>query len=320
MGGVPACDFLLAVTWRYSTAYVHLPSISQRKVRPVTADNSEQLDLDVSGITSAEVATFTGDVVVEAGAEKPHLIVTLRGKTEYKVERLGNLLYVSAKKHGLTYSGSGASFHLWLPAGLKYKLATVSGVVRVRGPLLRLNASTVSGEIEVQAAGQAELHMSTVSGSVTVGGARGRIKASTVSGDVRLADVEGQIDASSTKGSMSVTDAAGRITLSTGKGTIQVADLRGQIQASSGAGGIRLERVTFEPGTRSGARTGAGAVEVYALHAPGGLRIKGHSSRLHADLPGYDVQGGRGSLRAQLAGANPASLELATPGEIRITV
>jgi hypothetical protein len=274
----------------------------------------------MSGISSAEVATFTGDVLVEAGAETSRLSVSLTGKTAYKVERLGNLLYVSAKKRGLTYSGAGASFHLWLPAGLKLKLATVSGAVRVRGPLLRLDASTVSGEIEVQAAGQAELHLSTVSGSIALHGASGRIKASTVSGDVRLADVEGQIDASSTKGSMLVTNATGRTTLSTGKGTIQVADLRGQIQASSGAGGIRLERVTFEPGSRSGARTGSGAVEVLALHAPGGLRIKGHSSRLHADLPGYDVQGGRGSLRAQLAGANLASLEIATPGEIRITV
>ncbi len=303
-----------------SQPHAYAGLIPPDKVRPVTADSSEQLDLDMSGITSAEVATFTGDVVVEAGAERPRLVVTLTGKTEYKVERLGNLLYVAAKKRGLSYSGSGASFHIWLPTGLKLKLATVSGAVRVRGPVSRLDASTVSGELVAQAVGQAELHLSTVAGSIALQGASGRIKASTVSGSVRLADVEGQIDVSTVKGSMSVTNAAGRVAISSMKGAIQVAELRGQIQASSGAGSIRLDRVTFEPGTLSWAKTGSGAVEVHAPQGPGGLRIKGRSSRVHADLPGYDIHGGRGSLRAELAGPHPASLEIATPGEIRISV
>ncbi len=94
--------------------------------------------------------------------------------------------------------------------------------MRVRGPLSRLDASTVNGEIDAQAVGQAELHLSTVSGSIALQGASGHIKASTVSGSVRLADVQGQIDASSLNGSLSVTNAVGRITTSTGKGTIQV--------------------------------------------------------------------------------------------------
>lgn len=288
----------------------------------MTADSSEQLDLDMSGITSAEVATFTGDIVVEAGAERPRLVVTLTGKSSYKAERLGNLLYVSARKRGMTYSGSGASFHLWLPAGLKYKLATVSGAVRIRGHVSRLDASTVNGEIEVQAARQAELHVSTVSGSIAVHGASGRIKASSLKGDIQLADVEGQIDASSAKGSMSVTNATGRITVSTGKGAVQVAELRGQIQVSTGAGGIRLEHVTFEPGSVNWAKTGSGLVEVHALQAPGGLRIqaKTHHRPIHANLPGYDIRATRDSLRAQLGGPNRARLEIATPGEIRITM
>jgi hypothetical protein len=66
----------------------------------------------MSGISSVEVAAFNGSVTVEAGAESYRLEVTVSGSATHEVERLGNLLYVTGKKQGLTYLGKSVSFHL----------------------------------------------------------------------------------------------------------------------------------------------------------------------------------------------------------------
>jgi hypothetical protein len=311
MGGMPASGLNLAGAFDSSI-----------QGATVTADSTEQRDLDMTGITSAEVASFNGDVTVEAGAERPRLAVTLRGKTTYQAERLGSLLYVVARKRGLTYFGSGASFHLWVPVGLTLKLATVGGAIRVHGGVRTLHASAVNGSIEVRSAGQADLHLSTSPGSVEVRGAHGRLKISTINGPLRLAEVEGQIEASAVNAPVEIAQARGRIKVGNSNGAIVVTDAIGQIQAATGVGGIRLERVTFEPGTSSWAKTGFGAVEALAVQAPGGLRIhaRAHTRPIQADLPGYDIRYGRDHLRAHLAGPNPAHLDLATPSEIHITV
>ncbi len=122
MGIMGACRHA-AISSPYAGAlpatFLRMAAINPRKpkARPVTAGSSEQLALDMSGITSAEVATFTGDVVVEAGAEKPRLVRDMTGKTAYKVERLRQPALRRGQEARAEYSGSGASFHLWLPVG-----------------------------------------------------------------------------------------------------------------------------------------------------------------------------------------------------------
>lgn len=268
----------------------------------MTTHITEQHGLDVSGITAAEVAAFNGDVTVESGAEQARLLATLTGKATYTVERLGNLLYITGKKRGLTYLGSAVSFHLWLPAGLALKLATVSGAIRTHGDARALNAATVNGAIEADSTGQGDVHASTANGPIRVRGARGRIKVASSNGEVEIVDAAGQIQAA------------------TPNGAIRIADATGQTQLTTGNGGIRLERVTLEAGSNNWAKTGNGTVEVLGVRAPGGLRISARAgwAPIQADLPGYQVQLDPHRVKAQLAGPNPAELELNTGGAIRI--
>jgi hypothetical protein len=263
---------------------------------------TEQRDLDVSGITAAEVAAFNGDIIVETGADQPRLLVTRTGTATYEVERLGNLLYIAAKKRGLTYLGSTVSFHLWLPAGLALKLATVSGAIRTNGDARALNVATVNGAIEADATGQGDVHARTTNGPIRVRGASGRIKVASSNGEVEIVDAGGQIQAA------------------TSNGAIRIADAAGQAQLTTGNGGIRLERVTLEPGSNNWARTGNGTVEVLGVQAPGGLRLRARAGRapIQADLPGYQARLDSHHLKAQLGGPNPASLDLTTGGAIHI--
>jgi hypothetical protein len=288
----------------------------------VATESRDERDLDLSGITSAEVATFHGDLVVETGAGPPRLVADLHGATACTVERLGKLLYVASKKRGLRYAGSGASIHLWLPAGLELKLATVGGAIRVSGALGVLRASAVNGTITARGVGRAELHLSAAPGSIELRGASGIIKASALNGPLRLAEVEGRIEASNVNSPIECERVSGSLSASSSNGPIRVADAQGQIRAATGAGEIHFERVTLAPGTTNWARTGHGVVEVSGLTAPAGLRLRArtHMRPLQAHLPGFAVRLGRDGLWASLPGADPADLELVTSSAIRIDV
>jgi Putative adhesin len=287
----------------------------------VSSDIIEQRDLDLSGITAAEVATFNGSVTVEAGADQARLEVTLKGRATYEVERLGKLLYIVGKKRGLTYFGSGVSFHLRLPAGLSLKLATVSGAIHVQGDVRALEARTSNGAIETRATGPGDMRLRNFGGAIHVRGAKGRVDIATATGDVRVADAAGRIHIATANGNVQVTGVEGEIEAATSNGGVQVVDAEGQFQVATSNGQVRLERVIFAPHSVSWAKTSNGAVEVLGLGAPGGLRIraKTHRNTVRADLPGFEVRPGRHGLRAWLAGSNPAYLELGTVGEIRIT-
>jgi hypothetical protein len=287
----------------------------------VPADHTEQRDLDMSGITAVEAASFNGDVIVETGAERARLEVTLRGKATYEVMRIGSLLYVWAKKRGLTYMGSGANLALWLPAGLALKLATVNGTLRAHGEARSLDAATASGAIEIRAVGGGNVKARSSNGRIEVRGVRGRVNAVTANGAVMVADITGTIDLTSANGALQVEDAEGQIKATTANGPVRVTRATGQIQIATAKGEIHIERATLAPGSTNWIKTGSGLVEALGIGAPGGLRIRAraHSGRIHHALPDYEVRASRGHLTAQLRGARPATLEITTPGELRIT-
>jgi DUF4097 and DUF4098 domain-containing protein YvlB len=288
----------------------------------VTADNTEQRDLDMSGITAVEAASFNGDVTVEAGAERARLEVALRGKATFEVTRIGSLLYVWAKKRGLTYAGSGASLSLWVPAGLALKLATVNGMLRVHGAARSLAASVAGGAIEARDLGRCDVKASSSSGRIEVHGVSGRVSAATANGAVTVAHVTGPVDLSSASGALEIENAEGQIKASTANGPVRTIQTTGQLQIATGGGEIHIAGATLVPGSTNWIKTGSGPIEVMGMHAPGGLRIhaRAHAGRIAHTLPGYEVKTGRDRLMAQLRGTRPATLELASPGEIRISV
>lgn len=287
----------------------------------MTAARTEQQDVDVTGITAAEIATFHGDVIIETGTAPARLAVVLVGNATYTIERIGTLLYVIGKKSGKTYGDNSVNLHVRLPAGLALKLATVCGTIQVQGDVKSLEATSTKGAITTVATGAGSLRLTAVVGSIAIQGANGAIRAITSLGDVHLADADGQIEIAIASGHMRLSRVNGMIKATTGNGEMQFTDISGQLQATSGNGGMRLERVTLDPGTKNWVKTGNGALDVQGLSAPGGLHIqaRGYTGPFRADLAGYVIQVDRHHLQARLAGAHPAHLELATSKEILIS-
>ncbi len=305
------------------------------------AQDTEHYPLDLTDVTSVEVATFNGLVSVVTGEEPPRLVASVSGSATYEVERLGTLLYIAAKKHGFTYGGAGVGIRLWLPPGLALKLSTVAAPVHVRGPVRSLTATTYQGDILTEETGQADLRLKAAASTIAVRGAGGRVDVSLSHGDVRIDGSEGDVRVASGRGKMTISQTRGRVHLSsghsdmllsgvtgqihlaTGLGSITIEGVEGEVHATTGAGALRLERVTFAPGSRNWLTSGTGPAEMRSISAPGGMRVsvkpfKGNVSSLDLELPGYSIQLDRSRLRAELPGTRPARLEIVAPLGVHI--
>jgi hypothetical protein len=287
----------------------------------VSNERTERRDLDMSGISAVEVAAFNGSVTVEAGAESYRLEVTVSGSATHEVERLGNLLYITGKKQGLTYLGKSVSFRLWLPAGLALKLASINGAVRLRGAARSLDASTHNGAIEAERTGPAGLRLRTSSGAITVRDAGGFIDIAASNGAIRVKDATAGVKISTSNGDVEIEGAQGEIKISTSHGAVRLDDVFGQMQVSTSNGAVRLAEATLQPGSKNWLRTAHGAVTVLKLRAPGGANIDAKTATIpiQAELPGYEVKNSWGHLKARQRGARPAKLEINSTGKVRIT-
>lgn len=142
------------------------------------------------------------------------------------------------------------NFVVRVPAGVRFRGATVNGDVEARGLQADLDAKTVNGSINVQTAGHAEAK--TVNGSITAAMGRadwsGGLEFSTVNGGIELslpADLSARVEAATVNGDIQ-TDFPLTVT---GRYS------RRQLNGTVGAGGreLRLKTVNGSVHLRRGA-------------------------------------------------------------------
>ena len=246
--------------------------------------STDRSALDLTGITSVEVATFGGELSVVTGAESPRVETAVYGNATWSVERVGSLLYLVGKKRGFFYMGNGVSFRLWLPDHLALKLANVSADIRVRGDMRSLAANVVHGGIEVRASNPAEVKLRAVHGRVVVHGVTSTFDIVATPGDVRVVNSGGELKITATPGN------------------------------------VRLEQVVLAPGRTHTVNASPGNIEVVGIHAPGGLDLRGKTTHppITADMPGYDVRNKGNRAHIKRDGPNPASLTLDAVGRLSV--
>ena len=245
---------------------------------------TDRSDLDLTGITSVEVATFGGELSVVTGADRPRLETTTYGNASWSVERVGSLLYIVGKKRGFFYMGNGVSFRLWLPANLTLKLANVNADILVRGNMRSLVGSIVHGGIEVRAGTLDQAKLRAVHGRVVVHGVTGKLDITASPGDIRVVNSGGEL----------------RITASPGN--------------------VRLEQVVLTPGGSHVVTTSPGNIEVVGIHAPSGLNLRGKATHtpITAELSDDNVRNKGNTLKFERPGPNPAALTLSAVGTLSV--
>jgi DUF4097 and DUF4098 domain-containing protein YvlB len=159
-------------------------------------------------------ADKTGTVQIDnlAGAVKvtgwERAEVAVKGTLGRGVERLdfegsGGTTSVRVVVPRHAHNVEGAAIEVWVPAGSRVEVNTVSARIDIGGVEGALRAESVSGEVRVTGA-STDIEVETVSGSIDVDSAKERMRAKSVSGNVEIRDARGEIEVGAVSGNVRV--------------------------------------------------------------------------------------------------------------------
>ena len=177
-------------------------------------------------------------------------------------------------------------YEVTVPAGVRVRVASVSGDLRVTGTRSEVEASSTSGDVVI-ADGGGLTTVGTVSGDITVTNLTGDLVARTTSGDVAVRGAEGDVRVTSVSGDVALRDVAAR-----------------SVAARATSGDVTYEG-NFVRGGRYEFATHSGDVR---LVLPPGvsaeMTMQSYSGSMDTDFPVTLAAGARGSTR-------PRTLEFA---------
>ena len=284
------------------------------------AEGSFERSLAVTGPVELEVSTGSGHISVRAGASSTvHINGTIKAgkswhldeaeaerKVRYlesnpPIEQHGNFIRIGRIEDHELARNISISYDLVVPVETRLRSQTGSGSQSVEGIQGPVKAGTGSGSVRVENIGD-EVRAETGSGDVQVDSVKGATHASTGSGSIKLEQTgpgDGKVE--------------------TGSGSVELQNVRGALRVRTGSGDITAQG---QPSGEWSLHTGSGRILV-RLPSGAAFDLNAHTSSGHistsADHP-VTVQGtiGRGELRGKVRGGGPL-LELETgSGNVQI--
>jgi DUF4097 and DUF4098 domain-containing protein YvlB len=208
------------------------------------------------------VEVWAGRVDITA-ADTQTTTVELRGDQELiesaKVEQRGDEIVVLMPKikSSLFRRSAEVEAEITVPKQSNARVETASADIRTRGDLGKVDASSGSGEVEVDQAAKAEVR--TGSGDISVRAVQGDCSTKSGSAEVSLGKIGGDCDVLSGSGDVVIDEIAGSLKVKAGSGDIIVKSAGDGVDAMAGSGDLLLRRV--ERG-RVKAKTGSGDITV----------------------------------------------------------
>ena len=189
-------------------------AVNRRTVRVLEGrgrfTDRETKTFSVSGTPSVNIGTFDGSVVVHAW-DKPEVTYNAikRGESDEAVKKIiiessqqGSAISIVAKSdQKFEHSNRSASLEVFLPRNANLHLSSGDGRLTVEG---------VSGELIAR----------TGDGSIEIEGGKGRVQANSGDGHIRIAGFEGEVDARTGDGSIDLDGNFSAVSARTGDGSI----------------------------------------------------------------------------------------------------
>ena len=232
--------------------------------------------LQVSGPVTIEVRTGSGSIRVHTGNDTSvHVSATIRARDSWfgmsaqekvrklqsnpPIEQTGNTITIGRIEDRDLRSEVSIDYDLTVPAQTRLTSRSGSGTQTINGVKLPVNASTGSGGVTVENAGD-QVHVSAGSGTLTINSAKGPVEASTGSGSIRATGIGGDMRARAGSGTIDIEQTApGNIDVSTGSGTVKVHGVKGGLKVRTGSGSITAEGDARRDWTLS---AGSGGIEL----------------------------------------------------------
>ena len=311
--------------------------VATTAVARAAAEGSFERTLKVTGPVELDVSTGSGHIDVRTGDSST---VRIRGtirassgrwlssdadaerrvrylESNPPIEQSGNYVKIGHTEDRELMRNVSISYDLVVPAETRLRSNTGSGsqsIAGLRGPV---KADTGSGNLRIDDIGD-ELEAHTGSGNIEIRSVKGRLHAQTGSGPIRATDIAGGFVATTGSGDVRLEQSSpGDGKVDTGSGTVEIHGLRGGLRVETGSGGISVEG---DPTGDWSLHTGSGGV-VARVPSEAAFDVDAHTSSGHISTThSIAVQGtvGRGELRGKV-GQGGARLELRTgSGNIQI--
>ena len=311
--------------------------VATTAVARAAAEGSFERTLKVTGPVELDVSTPSGHIDVRTGDSST---VRIRGtirassgrwlssdadaernvrylESNPPIEQSGNYVKIGHTEDRELMRNVSISYDLVVPAETRLRSNTGSGsqsIAGLRGPV---KAGTGSGNLRIDDIGD-ELEAHTGSGNIEIRSVKGRLHAQTGSGPIRATDIAGGFVATTGSGDVRLEQSSpGDGKVDTGSGTVEIHGLRGGLRVETGSGGISVEG---DPTGDWSLHTGSGGV-VARVPSEAAFDVDAHTSSGHISTThSITIQGtvGRGELRGKV-GQGGVRLELRTgSGNIQI--
>lgn len=300
------------------------------------AEGSFDRTLAVTGPVELEVATGSGHISVRAGeSASVHISGTIKASRSWHsdeaeaerkvryleshppIEQHGNFIRIGHLEDRELARNISISYDVLVPMETRLRSETGSGSQSVAGIHGPVKADTGSGSVKIENIGD-DVRAETGSGDLQLDSVKGITHASTGSGSIRASGVGSSFVASTGSGSVRLEQTGpGDGKVETGSGSVELQNVRGALRVRTGSGNITAQG---DPTGGWSLHTGSGRILV---HLPSGAAFDLHahtsSGHVSTDHP-ITVQGtiARGELRGKVRGGGPL-LELETgSGNIQI--
>jgi hypothetical protein len=186
---------------------------------------TRELSLDASGITSIDIDAGAGSLEVRGDADADAITVSALIRVPARSDEKAKKIIESDLRLSLDRSGDKAVLNAYFESG-----AWSWG-----------DSPTVSLEVNIPK--QIGLEIDDGSGSVKIWDVTGNIEIDDGSGSLTMNNVGGDIRIEDGSGSVSVDGVGGDISIDDGSGSITVRNVRGSVIVDDGSGGINISDV-----------------------------------------------------------------------------
>jgi DUF4097 and DUF4098 domain-containing protein YvlB len=300
------------------------------------AEGSFDRILKVTGSAEVEVNTGSGSISVrrgDSGSVRVHGLIRISNgwqgsgegaeskiralQANPPIEQNGNTIRIGRIEDPQLRRGVSISYDLEVPSETRLTSTAGSGSLTVRGIRGPLKARTGSGSLKVSEITD-ETRLETGSGDIELENIQGGLSAQTGTGSIRAVSLGSSVMATTGSGSIRLQQSGpGAVKLETGSGSVEASGVKSGLRAHTGSGNIQVEGT---PGGDWNLETGSGNL-ILRLPPNTGFMLNAHtgSGQINTDHP-ITVQGsvGRNNLHGKV-GNGGAMLNLETgSGNIRI--
>jgi DUF4097 and DUF4098 domain-containing protein YvlB len=288
--------------------------------------------LSVTGPIRLELVNAAGDVVINGSADgKVHVQADVRASgisftnpqqrinelvSNPPVEQKGDTIRIG--KDLTRLHNITVSYTIEVPQETEVSTTVASGSQTIRGVRGPVKAVAASGAIHVERIDR-YAQLSTLSGSIDAIDMGDDVRASSASGKVTVSNVKGDVNINALSGAARVTKLGGRVEATTASGSIDVQGAKSDVKIHAASGSVSVQG---DPGTNSywNLNTVSGPVR---LSVPQNtnfhLSAEAVSGKIRTDIPIVVEEQGKHSLRARM-GDGGGRVEVHTvTGEIRLS-